>query len=174
MSCKECRPWSDTTFCGIWSGSTLFAQVSLSQYLGLLQYLSLKILCFDNYENCYMYNNKKRNTNNIVWWHLSSALKKLHCKLGWAMRKLVLGLMRTSKVQISLCIRMVWSGPYRIIGYYRMYLNGEQRPRWYFAIVQDDLKLHILWLLEGTFFIWRSPFNPCPAEPGYTLPLQTV
>ena len=22
---KQCRPWSDATFCGIWSGSTLFA-----------------------------------------------------------------------------------------------------------------------------------------------------
>ena len=38
MGCKQCRPWSDATFCGIWSGSTLFAQ---SQYLGLLQYTEL-------------------------------------------------------------------------------------------------------------------------------------
>ena len=25
--CKQCRPWSDVVFCGIWSGSTLFANV---------------------------------------------------------------------------------------------------------------------------------------------------
>ena len=32
MSCKQCRPWSDATFCDIWSGSTLFARVCLSKY----------------------------------------------------------------------------------------------------------------------------------------------
>ena len=25
--CKQCRPWSDAVFCGVWSGSTLFANV---------------------------------------------------------------------------------------------------------------------------------------------------
>ena len=25
--CKECKPWSDATFCGFWSGSTLLAYV---------------------------------------------------------------------------------------------------------------------------------------------------
>ena len=34
---KQCRLWSDAEFCGIWSGSTLFAKVCLSQYLGLLR-----------------------------------------------------------------------------------------------------------------------------------------
>ena len=33
MSGKQCRPWWDATFCGISSGSTLFAQASLSVYL---------------------------------------------------------------------------------------------------------------------------------------------
>ena len=31
-SCKLCRPWSDATFCGIWSGSTQFAKACLPQY----------------------------------------------------------------------------------------------------------------------------------------------
>ena len=35
---KQCRPWSDAAFCGIWSGSTLFAKAYHSQYLGLLWY----------------------------------------------------------------------------------------------------------------------------------------
>ena len=35
---KQCRPWSGPTFCGIWSGFTLFAKACLSQYLGLLWY----------------------------------------------------------------------------------------------------------------------------------------
>ena len=30
-------------------------------------------------------------------------------------------------------------------------MNGEQRPGWYFAHVQDDLNLHILRMFEGTF-----------------------
>ena len=36
MSGKQCRPWSGDGFCGVWSGSTLFAQACLSQHLGLL------------------------------------------------------------------------------------------------------------------------------------------
>ena len=35
---KQCRPWSDAAFCGIWSGTTLFAKVYLFQFLGLLPY----------------------------------------------------------------------------------------------------------------------------------------
>ena len=27
IQCKECRPWSDTPFCGVWSGPFLFANV---------------------------------------------------------------------------------------------------------------------------------------------------
>ena len=38
---KQCRPWSDAAFCGVWSGSTLFAKVCLFQYWGLLQYTIL-------------------------------------------------------------------------------------------------------------------------------------
>ena len=38
MSSIQCRPWSEVSFCNIWSGSTLFAQAHLSQYLGLLWY----------------------------------------------------------------------------------------------------------------------------------------
>ena len=29
---KQCRPWSDATLCGIWSGSSLFAKVPLLGY----------------------------------------------------------------------------------------------------------------------------------------------
>ena len=34
MSGKQCRPGSDGPYCGVWYGSTLFAQACLSQYLG--------------------------------------------------------------------------------------------------------------------------------------------
>ena len=34
MSGKQSKPWSDATFCGIWSWSALFAQAHLSEYLG--------------------------------------------------------------------------------------------------------------------------------------------
>ena len=37
MSGKQCRPWSDAAFSGIWSGAALFAQVCLSKYLGKIQ-----------------------------------------------------------------------------------------------------------------------------------------
>ena len=43
MSGKQCRPWADIAFCGIWSGSTLFDQACLSQYLGLFQYLNFLV-----------------------------------------------------------------------------------------------------------------------------------
>ena len=46
LSGKQCRPWLDSTECGIWSGSTLFAQDCLSQYLGLLRYF---LFVFTNY-----------------------------------------------------------------------------------------------------------------------------
>ena len=32
MSGKQCRPWSDAAYCGVWSGSPLFAQACLSEY----------------------------------------------------------------------------------------------------------------------------------------------
>ena len=33
---EQCRPKSDAAFCGVWSGSALFAQVvCLDEYLGL-------------------------------------------------------------------------------------------------------------------------------------------
>ena len=34
---KQCRPWSNAVFGGIWSGSSLLAQACLSQYLGMLR-----------------------------------------------------------------------------------------------------------------------------------------
>ena len=39
MCSEQCRSWSDSAFCGIWSGSKLFAKACLSQYVGLLRYL---------------------------------------------------------------------------------------------------------------------------------------
>ena len=38
MSGKQCRPWWDAAFCGVSSGSTLFAPASLSEYLRLIRY----------------------------------------------------------------------------------------------------------------------------------------
>ena len=32
LSSKQRGPWSDAAFCGVWSGSTLFAQACLSKY----------------------------------------------------------------------------------------------------------------------------------------------
>ena len=39
---KQCRSWSDATFCGIWSGSTLFAQTCQSKYLGVNMVFQMK------------------------------------------------------------------------------------------------------------------------------------
>ena len=33
--CKQCWPWSDAAFCGVWSGSTVFANVSFYGTLGI-------------------------------------------------------------------------------------------------------------------------------------------
>ena len=40
------------------------------------------------------------------------------------------------------------------IGYYRIY--GEEMPTWYSENVQNDLNVHILSGLEGTFFAWHG------------------
>ena len=74
--------------------------------------------------------------------------------MGRAMWKRVFGHMRTAKVQISLRIRAGWSGPLlsadKVIGSADCF-NGEQMPGWYFEHVEDDLNLHILHMVEGTF-----------------------
>ena len=49
--CKQCRPWSDATFCGIWSGSTLFANVPfygapVINWLILVQNVNIALLIF--------------------------------------------------------------------------------------------------------------------------------
>ena len=44
MSGKQCRVWSDATFSGIWSGSTLYALVCLSKYWEHIHYDSILIL----------------------------------------------------------------------------------------------------------------------------------
>ena len=43
---KQCRLRSDTTFCSVWSGSTLFAMAYLSQYLGILRYTNIHVKFF--------------------------------------------------------------------------------------------------------------------------------
>ena len=37
-------------------------------------------------------------------------------------------------------------------------INGEETPRGYFALVQDEVRPHILRILEGTIFAWRGPY----------------
>ena len=37
-------------------------------------------------------------------------------------------------------------------------MNGEQRPKLYFAHVQDDLNLHISCMFKDTFFPWCGSF----------------
>ena len=44
-----------------------------------------------------------------------------------------------------------------------------------FAHAQNDMNTHILRKLEALFLLDLAYLlNPCPAEPGYILPLQTV
>ena len=43
MSGKQCRPWTDAAFCGVWSGSTLFAQACPSQCLGKISLILKKM-----------------------------------------------------------------------------------------------------------------------------------
>ena len=46
---KQCRPWSYAAFCGIWSGSTVFENACLSQYLWLLRQIEIKDFLFYYY-----------------------------------------------------------------------------------------------------------------------------
>ena len=68
--------------------------------------------------------------------------------LGGTLRKHVFSHMWTAKVQISLCICTVWSGPslctYRIIGYYRIYEWRANAQGW-------------IWIC--IFCAWCGPFN---------------
>ena len=41
MSGKQCRPWSDTAFFGVWSGSTLVAKIWLSEYVECSSFIKL-------------------------------------------------------------------------------------------------------------------------------------
>ena len=69
------------------------------------------------------------------------------------MRKRVFGQMRTAMAQITLRIRVVWSGPSLFANRLDIteYTNGEQRSGWQFAHAHDDLNLCILRMFEGTF-----------------------
>ena len=39
--CKQCRPWSETAFCGVWSWSSLFANVPVIHISSLFDTLKL-------------------------------------------------------------------------------------------------------------------------------------
>ena len=82
--------------------------------------------------------------------------------LGRAMQKRVFEHSRTTKAQISLRIRAVWSGPLvsaNIIMEYswnsKVCMYVEQRFEWCFAHAQEYLNLRIVRILEST---WRTPF----------------
>ena len=71
------------------------------------------------------------------------------------MRTRVFGHMRTAKAPIRLranarAVRSRHSlSANRRIGYCKMHMNGEQRPGWYIAHAQNDLKLLNLRIFEG-------------------------
>ena len=48
MNGKQYRPWSDAMFCGVWSGSTLFAQAYLSEYLNTV-YICISDYAFNDF-----------------------------------------------------------------------------------------------------------------------------
>ena len=51
------------------------------------------------------------------------------------------------------------------------HMNGEQRPGWYFAHVQDDLNLLILCMFEGTFLLDKAHLRPVrPSLPHIYMP----
>ena len=51
MSGKQWRPWSDTALCGVWSGSSLFAQACLSQHWAIPFPVELSAVIFPS--NCF-------------------------------------------------------------------------------------------------------------------------
>ena len=62
--------------------------------------------------------------------------------------------------------------------------NNNQSYRYSFDIIASNIFLSLLTLTNVQDYTWSYSlnnllkiiwyFNPCPAEPGYTLPLQTV
>ena len=72
------------------------------------------------------------------------------------MRKHSIGHMRTANVLVSQLDASALSDqglrrPLTESSDITKYMNGEQRPGWYFGHAQDDLKLRILRVFEGNF-----------------------
>ena len=97
-------------------------------------------------------------TGHIVCDLLNHQIKKVSIHVGHPMQEVVFGHIPTEKVQISLCICAVWSGPPLSANSHWILQMYERRakvqmPGWYFVHAQDDLNPHILRMFEGTFFL---------------------
>ena len=66
MSGKQYRPWSDAMFCSFWSGSTLFAEACLSEYLGRYGNYVVGLLLMDLLDKL-QYPNIKHEYCIIIW-----------------------------------------------------------------------------------------------------------
>ena len=63
--CKQWRPWSDAAFCGVWSGSALFASYPLR--VSSLQWVWSKILLFSDIQSSSGFCEVEQCFRNIAW-----------------------------------------------------------------------------------------------------------
>ena len=56
-----------------------------------------------------------------------------------------------------------------------MYVSRSNKKKYlYFLLEKKTKKKHLIWSYVEVWIFIREFFNPCSAEPGYTVPLQTV
>ena len=142
MRDKHCRPWTNTMFCGAWSGFTLLRPFLPNTYVYLHGTFNLSrsgylVVCYQSEipEQSILWKKYKIKTSNIwsrnngniqrtLWihneWNLSTFMKtKIHMVCN--ARKGLLCNLRTTQAPISLCLCTGWSGPllsaYRISRY---------------------------------------------------------
>ena len=169
---KQSRFWLDVAFCGIWSGSSLFAQACLSQYLELIWWIESSNLSY-----------------NIAFSPSTSKTSHGHAKDHHPVSWIFMVLLGTS-TNPSLCHPDTdnlchWSQGatgdqleacrgWR--GWLSVYTGGyESHTRLpHQSSSRDPVWTQWTYTTNNYQEIRYIHFNPCPAESGYTLPLQTV
>ena len=161
ISGKQCSPLSDTTICSIWSGFALYAQACLSDYLGQIGYFKHS----DRHASCLFSHFKAPDLliSTLFFsvsrgWLLTIYMYKLH--------------------QVTRVFEDEWRNS-QFDHYFSIYhYNKKQCIKSIWENDQILTSVHIIWtyiyIKTSSWYVSRGLLNPCSAEPGYTLFLQTV
>ena len=143
--CKQCKHWSDAAFCGVWSESTLFAQVRLSQNLGY--YATLQSA-------------------------LDKGDRDMGFEATYKIRELWLFGPAQAKRCLPICAKCTdsdysraWTMSHPGICYQFLHsivsndsVSGQQRPRSDCACMQSDMGLRCPYMLWRHIVAWKASF----------------